>query len=315
MNTQIGLRKWVPALGWLLLAGAPAAPAAVSLDGEVTLDYYVADVDPEGFEFVDAGFYAERIANDSAAATGPLSLGGWFTSTASPAGDGADVAYSPVGVIPGSSSLLGYSDTVAADDAAPGEYYAHVLLQDDNFPGTYEDSRTMSPRLLWRGGLEAVGPLYVDPFGSGYNASVSFAQLLNSRLDNAVTNDIALTLYATTGFGPASSGYTLCSATVPGLYAGNGRAQPGFDCALADIPDGDYTLHLEVAEVGGRGGYSTLTGPDMHFTSGRFDDGYYDDGYVYVAGALDAWSLLALMLFALPGLAHRRSLAYRRSTS
>jgi len=306
MKTQRGARWWVPALGWLALLAAPAAPAAVTMEGEVTLDYYVADVDSEGFEFVDAAFFAERIANSDAAASGPLSLAAWLTDHGSPAGDGTTVAETPVGVIPGSSSLLDFSDTVPADDAVPAEYYAHVLLQDDDFPGSYEDSRTMSPRLLWRGGLEALGPLQIYAFDSGYSAAVDFAQLRNNRIDAAVTRDIALTLFATRGFGPASSGYTLCTVTVPGLYAGDGRSQPGFDCLFNDIPDGGYTLHLEVAEVGGRGGYSTLSGPDVRFTGGHIDDGS-GSGYVYMSGALGPWTLLPLLLLGLPGVLFRRS--------
>lgn len=305
MNKQGGFQRWVPGLAWVALLAAPAVPAAVSLEGEVTLDYYVADVDPEGFEFVDAEFYVERIANGDSTASGPLSLGAWLTAQPSPTGEGTAVAEAPTGMIPGSSSLLDFSDVAPADDAAPGEYFAHVLLQDDDFPGTYEDARTMSPRMLWRGGLEALGSLEVWPYYGGTYATVDFAQLRNNRIDGAVTNDIELTLYATHGFGPASSGYTLCSVTVAGLYAGDGRYQPGFDCPLAGIPDGDYTLHLEVAEIGGRAGYSTLSGPDMRVSNGRLDDGS-GDGYPYVTGALDAWSLTPLLALALTGLMIRR---------
>lgn len=305
MNAKRGLRQWAPALGWVLVLAAPAAPAAVSLEGEVTLDYYVADVDEEGFEFVDAEFYAQRIANDSPAASSPLSLAAWMTADPSPVGEGSVAAEAPVGVIPGSSSLLDFSRVVEADDLPPGEYYAHTLLQDDTFPGTYEDSRTMSPLLLWRGGLEAVGPLDVASYGGGFQVAVDFAQLRNNRIDEVFTNDIELTLYATHGFGPASSGYTLCTVIVDGLYAGTSRSQPGFDCVIADIPDGEYTLHLDVAEIGGRGGYSTLSGPDIRITRGRFGDGY-TSGYVYVSGAFGADTLFALLL-ALPGLLFRRS--------
>lgn len=306
MDTTPRLYRLFPALGMALLLAAPAAPAAVTLEGEVLLDYYVADVDAEGYEFVDAAFYAERIANSSSSAAGPLSLDAWLTDHASPAGEGTDVADAAVGFIPGSSDLLDFQDTVAADDAAPGEYYAHVLLQDDTAPGTFEDSRTLSPRLLWRGGLEALGPLDVYRYGSS-GLSVDFAQLRNNRIDNAVTNDIELTLYATRGFGPASSGYTLCSVRIDGLYAGDYRDRPGFDCFPATIPDGDYTLHLQVEEMNGRSGYSVLSGGDVRFTGGALDDGYgdgyYEEDYVYVAGAFGPWTLL---LFALAGLTVRR---------
>lgn len=305
MNTIRGARQWVPVLGWVLLLTAPAVQAAVTLEGEVTLDYYVADVDAEGYEFVDAEFYVERIANDAPTASAPLSLAAWMTGDPSPAGEGALAAEVPVGVIPGSSSLLDFNEVVEANDLAPGEYYAHTLLQDDTFPGTYEDFRTLSPLLLWRGGLEAVGPLDISSYGGGFSVAVDFAQLRNNRVDEVFTNDIALTLYATHGFGPASSGYTLCTVTVDGLYAGTSRSQPGFDCDIADIPNGEYTLHLDVAEVGGRGGYSTLSGPDVRITSGHIGDGYAD-GYLYVSGAFGANTLLALLL-ALPGLLLRRS--------
>jgi hypothetical protein len=289
----------------MLVLAAPMAPAAVSLEGEVALDYYVADVDDQGYEFVDAEFYVERIANDAPAASAPLSLAAWMTAEPTPAGEGTVAAEVPVGVIPGSSSLLDFNAVVEADDLAPGEYYAHTLLQDDAFPGTYEDFRTLSPLLLWRGGLEAVGPLNVSSYGGGLAVAVDFPQLRNNRIDEVFTNDIALTLYATNGFGPASSGYTLCTVLVDGLYAGTSRSQPGFDCNMAAIPNGEYTLHLDVAEVGGRGGYSTLSGPDVRITSGRLGNGYAD-GYLYVSGAFGAQSLLVLFL-ALAGLLFRRS--------
>jgi hypothetical protein len=306
MNTRTGCTRSFQALGLALALATPAAFADVqpdvTLEGEVALDYYIAEVDDQGFEFVDAEFYVERIRNDSGAATGPLSLAAWLTDDADPEGSGTDVAAAEVGSIPGSSSLLDFWDRVWADDAAPGEYYVHTLLQDDGFPGTYEDARTLSPRMLWRGGLEAVGPLHFNAFNGGRWASVDFTELRNNRIDDRVTNDIVLTLYATRGFGPASSGYTLCATRWAGLYAGDYQSQPGFDCELAGIPDGEYTLHLEVAEAGGRGGYSTLSGPDVVFSAGHVGG----DGYVYVAGALDPSGLLALLL-ALPALVYRRS--------
>jgi len=301
MNTRMDRKPWLPAFGLVLALAAPTAAAGVTLEGEVTLDYYVAEVDEEGFELVDAEFYAERITNDGAAPSGPLSLAEWLTDDADPDGVGTDVADAEVGSIPGASSLLDFFDAVPADDAAPGEYYVHALLQDDDFPGTYEDYRTLSPRMLWRGGLEAVGPLDVHVFGGGSRVSANFAELRNNRIDARVTNDIVLTLYATHGFGPASSGHTLCSQRVPGLYAGDGRFQEGFECSLDSLPDGEYTLHLEVAEAGGRGGYSTLTGPDVRVSGGRMGD-----GYVYVSGALDFRTLLALLL-ALPVVLSRRN--------
>ena len=291
----------LPGVALALALASPAASADVTLEGEVALDYYVADVDPQGFESVDAQFYVERIANDGATARGPLSVWAWLTDDANPDGAGTDVADAAVGSVPGSSSLLDFSEVVYADDAAPGEYYAHVLLQDDAAPGTYEDARTLSPKMLWRGGLEAVGPLDVYTYNNGTRASVDFAELRNNRIDNGVTNDIVLTLYATEGYGPASSGYTLCSTRIAGLYAGDYLSQPGFDCTLADVPDGAYTLHLDVAEAGGRGGYSTLSGPDVTFSAGHVDG----DGYVYVSGALDPRTLLVLLL-ALPVLPRRR---------
>lgn len=308
MDAMTRLYRLSPALGMALLLAAPVAPAAVTLEGEVLLDYYVADVDPEGYELVDAAFYVERIANSSSSSAGPLSVAAWLTEHSSPSGEGTDVADAAVGFIPGSSDLLDFQDTVAADDAVPGEYYAHVLLQEDAAPGTYEDSRTLSPRMLWRGGLEALGPLDVYRSGFANTLSVDFAQLRNNRSDAAVTNDIELTLYATHGFGPASSGYTLCSVRVSGLYAGDYRDQPGFDCLPASIPDGEYTLHLQVEELNGRTGHSVLSGGDVSFLGGNLDDGYgddyYDDGYVYVAGAFGPWTLLLLVL---PGLMFRRS--------
>jgi hypothetical protein len=294
--------NWLRTFGLVLALAAAPAGADVTIEGEVALDYYIAEIDDQGFELVDAEFYAERIVNGDASAAGPLSLAAWLTDDNHPDGAGADVADARVGTIPGSSSLLDFSDHVFADDAVPGEYYAHVLLQHDGVPGTYEDYRTLTPRMLWRGGLEAVGPLDVYFYGGGTSASVDFAELRNNRIDSRFTNDIVLTLYATHGFGPASSGYTLCTRRVSGLYAGDSRFQEGFDCPVGSLPDGEYTLHLDVAEAGGRGGYSTLSGPDISIDGGHANDGY---GTVYV-GALDPWSLLALLL-ALPALLYRRS--------
>jgi hypothetical protein len=300
----------LPGLALALVLASPVARADVSLEGEVALDYYVADVDAQGFEYVDAAFYVERIANSGATARGPLSVWAWLTDDANPDGEGTDVADAAVGSVPGSSSLLDFSDVVYADDAAPGEYYAHVLLQDDAAPGTYEDARTLSPKMLWRGGLEAVGPLEVYTYDGGTRASVDFTELRNNRIDGAVTNDIVLTLYATQGYGPASSGYTLCSTRFAGLYAGDYLSQPGFDCVLSDVPDGEYTLHLDVAEAGGRGGYSTLSGPDASFGGGHVGG----DGYVYASGAIDSRTVLVLLL-ALPVMARRRAARVELSRS
>jgi hypothetical protein len=298
MDTRTGRGWWAPALAGSLLWLAGEAAAQLRLDGEVALDYYVAEVDDEGFEYVDAEFYAQRIANDGASGSGPLSLGAWFTAEASPAGPGTEVAYLPVGRLPGRSSIGPVWQAVAADDVPPGEYHAHVLLQDDGVPGTYDDARTLSPRVLWRGGLEAVGPLRVVPYAGGTQVSVDFGELRNNRTDRRFTNDILLTLYATYGYGPASDGYALCTRRVPGLYAGDWRPAPGFDCAIAAVPDGEYTLHLEVAEAGGRGGYSTLSGPDAHFRGGALGDGHCC-GTVYLAGGAGRGLLLPLALLGL----------------
>lgn len=300
MDTTTRSTRWAPAVaGWMLLLSGGAA-ADVWMEGEVALDYYVAGVDEEGFEYADADLYVERIRNGGAGARDQLSLSGWLTHAADPAGAGTEAGYLPIPLIPGSSSLGPVADTVPADDAAPGEYYAHVLLQDDRFPGTFEDARSLSPRLLWRGGLEATGPLDIVPYPGGQRVTVDFAELRNHRLDSRYTQDILLTLYATYGYGPASDGHTLCRVRVAGLYAGDWRNAPGFDCNVAPIPDGEYTLHLEVAEDGGRGGYSTLSGPDVRFRGGYMDDGSAN-GVVYVSGALGpaAWPLLLAALASL----------------
>lgn len=285
------LRQVLPALALACLM--PPAQAAVTMNGEVTLDYYVDQTDSEGFETTASDFFVEQIDN-SGPATGPLSLAGWATHDSNPAGSGDEIGYSPIGPAPADSVLDNYSDTAAAQDVAPGEYYAHVLLQDDSAPGTFEDSRTMSPRMLWRGGLQAVGPLRLYPYDGGRRVSVDFDELRNNRIDSSFTNDILLTLYATYGFGPASQGYVLCSVRVTGLYAGDNRFDPGFDCPINDLPNGGYTAHLEVAEVGGRGGYSTLSGPDVNFRNGRFDDG----NVTVYASALSPWLLLPLASLA-----------------
>lgn len=301
MNTFVRFSRWAPVLGFSALFAAGPAPAAVSLQGDVTLDYYVAGVDAEGFENEAAAFHVDEVANDGAATSGPLSLSGWATGDPDPAGAGDEVGYDPLGPLPPNTSLLNVDDTVGTDDLRPGEYYAHVLLQDDSAPGTFEDNRTLSPRLLWRGGLEAVGPLQVTPYGDGSHVTVDFAELRNNRLDSRYSNDIALTLYATYGHGPASDGYTLCRSVAPGLYAGDYASAPSFDCALGALPDGDYTVHLEVAEIGGRGGGSTLSGPDVYFRGDRASLSYCcGTGEVaYASGALAPALLLPLALAAL----------------
>jgi hypothetical protein len=292
MNPYPRRSTWLPALAFAFLA-APAFGETV-MNGEVTLDYYVGDTDTEGYEYASSDFYVRQIDN-TGGQTGPLSLSGWATTGANPAGPGDEIGHAPIGPAPANSTLDDFSATADAQDLPPGEYYAHVLLQDDSIPGSYEDSRTMTPRLLWRGGLEAAGPLRLYPYNDGRSVEVDFDALRNNRIDSRYTGDIVLTLYATYGFGPASDGYTLCSVRVSGLYAGDSRSDPGFTCAINDVPDGDYTVHLEVAEAGGRGGSSTLSGPDETFRGGSFDQGRVT---VY-ASALSPWLLLAL---GLPGL-------------
>lgn len=285
----------------LVLALPLAAPAAV-LEGEVTLDYFVADVDSEGFEQVDAGFYVERLRNDDTSRSGSLSLEAWATRDATPAGAGDTLATLGTGSVAAGASLLDVGGTAAASDAAPGEYDLHVLLQDDRYED-WDDVRTLTPRLLWRGGLEAVGlEAYPDAWGRWIDVSLS--ELRNNRRDARYTNAIELTLYATHGYGPASTGHVLCSVRVPGLYAGDAAWDERFGCATDSLPDGEYTLHVEVAEAGGRGGASTVTGPDIEAVDGGIrEGGCCGDGYVYAAGSGPA---LLLPLLAFGALSRRR---------
>lgn len=301
MNKYSAIRMWGPALAGGLFLASGAAPASVTMEGEVTLDYYVAEVDEDGYELPEMEFYVEQVFNDSASRSGPLSLGGWLTRDPSAGGAGTEAAYLPIGSLPGYSGLEVW-DTADADDVAPGEYHVHTLLQDDRFPGSFEDSRALSPRLLWRGGLEAQGPLRIYRY-DGYGLSIDFDELRSNRLDARYSNDIVLTLYATYGFGPASDGFELCETVVPGLYAGDRRYAAGFDCEPAEVPDGEYTLHLMVAEAGGRGGSSTLTGPDAYFRAGYLDHVVGDESccvggadYIYYSGSLGLGLLPMLML-------------------
>lgn len=291
MDKHTSFKHWPPALAAILLLSAGAAPASVLMEGEVSLDYYIAEVDAEGFELPELDFYVERVVNESSERSGPLSLAGWFTADPSASGAGTEAGVLPIGSLP-SGSALEVWETAPAEDVPPGEYYVHTLLQDDRYPGSYEDSRSLSPRLLWRGGLEAIGPL--DLYAHGRQLSVDFAELRNNRLDSRYTNDIILTLYATYGFGPASEGHELCSVAVTGLYAGETRHSPGFDCWLNAIPDGEYTVHLMVAEAGGRGGSSTLSGPDLYFHGG-YPQPVGDGHSVYYSGAFGGWALLLLV--------------------
>ena len=304
MNTKTSCKWWVSALVVSMACLPGISSASVRMDGVVSYDYYVAGVTPDGYELTDAEFYVERVVNDGSARSGPLSLSGWLTRDPAATGSGTEAGYLPIGTLPGNSTLEIF-DTAPAEDAAPGEYYVHALLQDDSFPGSFEDSRSLPPRLLWRGGLEAKGPLNLNVYGGRLN--VGFSQLHNNRLDSRYTNDIVLTLYATYGFGPASDGVTLCAVTVPGIYAGDVSYNAGFDCYPNSVPDGEYSLHLEVAEANGRGGSSTLTGPDAYFRGGRLDQVYgssnccyYDEVEVHYSGAMGLWGLLpVLMLGAL----------------
>lgn len=296
MDIRTLRRAFIPVLAILFPQAAPAA----TLEGEVTLDYYVAGVDSEGFEQVDASFFVERVRNGDATRSGPLSLEAWATRDATPAGAGDTLATLGLGSLAGGTSLLDVGGTAAAADAAPGEYDLHVLLQDARYED-WDDVRSLTPRMLWRGGLEATGlDAYPDAYGRWVDVRLS--ALRNHRRDGRYTNPIALTLYATHGFGPASSGHTLCRVEVPGLYAGDVAYDERFGCATDTLPDGEYTLHVEVAEAGGRGGASTVTGPDVEVHDGSIGC-CGDHGYVYAAGAGPG---MLLPLLALGGLRRRR---------
>lgn len=280
------------------------AQATPYLDGTVAYDYYVAGVDDDGFEWVDAGMYAQSVVNDSGSWSGPLSMAGWLTPTRSPTGSGVEAGYLPIGSLaPNSQAEI--NDTVAADDVRPGEYFVNMLLQDDRYPGTWEDSRELPPTLLWRGGLEAIGPLRIYQYNSG-RVDVDFDRLENRRLDGRYSNSLVLRLLATYGFGPASDGLVLCEKVVSGMYSGDSRLSAGFSCYPDVSINGEFTLHLEVAESGGRGGYSTLTGPDAYFQDGWierfygcndcFSDSPYGHDTVYYAGGMAIWTLFPLLL-------------------
>lgn len=297
-----------PAAALAALVLALPASAAATLEGEVTLDYYVSGTDSEGFEWVDADFYAEQVRNASGSASGPLSLEAWATRGTAPGGSGETVAAVDFGWLSAGESAYGVSGRAEADDLAPGEYSLHVLLQDARYSG-WDDARSLAPGLLWRGGLEGRGlAAYPDPYARWVD--ISLAELRNNRRDSRLTNSIVLTLYATYGFGPASSGHTLCSMRVPGLYAGEVARDERFGCATDALPDGEYTLHLEIAENGGRGGSSTVTGPDIEVRDGGVDlAGCCGEGYVYAAGT-GPWLMLPLL-----GLAALRRQARRGLTT
>lgn len=307
MNIKTKCPNWIPALLVSLGMLPGAVQASPYLDGVVAYDYYVSGVDAEGYEWVDADLYAQRVVNDAGTTSGPLSLSGWLTRSPGANGAGIEAGYLPIG------KLAGYAqrevdDSVPADDVRPGEYYVNMLLQDERYPGSYDDSRGLPPTLLWRGGLEAIGPVSLYQNSSGW-LDVDFKRVDNRRLDGKYTKPITLRLFATYGFGPASDGVILCEKQVAGMYAGDSRYSPGFRCYPDAIPDGEYTLHLEVAEVGGRGGYSTLTGPDAYFRYGWVQRFYgCDTCYsappvqyeaAHYAGSLGLWTLVPLLMAGL----------------
>src|ERR1700741_492660 len=106
-------RPLVPIAGALFgLVGAPAQ-ASVSMQGAVSLDYYVANVDNEGSEHAQSQIQVDSIVNPDASASGPLSLSGWLTPDASPAGPGTEAGNASIGVLSANSSLQQVDRTVS----------------------------------------------------------------------------------------------------------------------------------------------------------------------------------------------------------
>lgn len=233
-------------LSALLLAFCSAQVQAwAEFRGQVITDYDVGYTTADGFEEVSAWISVDEIRGTTPGPLRPppLALVVRLSQSSDPLAPGWDVAWSGLPALyPGETIRDLYRELPAADLPA-GEYWVHLLLIDDaeGFP---LDARSEPFSRIWRGGIAAYGPLYVDR-SALFSVYASVPELRNNRLDG-FSERLELRLYRSWQPGPAAAGQTICTQRIAGLRRDESWFDVDLSCALDAPLDPDETVHLSV---------------------------------------------------------------------
>lgn len=281
----------------MLLAVPSWGHAQAHFDGNITADYDVSRVSPDGFEEVSSWVSIEAIHNDTPgpARSAPLALVIRLSRSELASDVGFDVAWWPLGSLAPGESLNNLYTELAADDIPAGEYFVHTLLVTDDAWQDVLDSRSEPWTRVWRGGIDLRGELYVDR-SSPYEIYIEIPEIRNQLLyDHSLP--LELRVYATYAAGPAADGSTLCAFSIDGLAVGDSYLHSGYSCDLSTPLYDDERVHVELREQGA---------PVGDTASEKYR--VYDDSEVYVyAGSLPIASIVLLGLLGLQR--QRRSVA------
>ncbi len=278
------------AAGAILLAAsglmAPTLAAANAFFlGDVSADYDIAYISADGYEEASTWISVDGVRSEyeGPMAPPPLAIVVRLSQSADPRDAGYDVASWPLGRMYYGEQRTDLTTEIYSDDIPAGEYWVHTLLLEDDRLGTVVDARTAPRPQLWRGGIDASGPLYVDR-SYAYELYIEIPEIYNNRLrDDSGTLEVRF--YSTFAPGPAADDVTICAFTLDGLWVGNYYSNTSFRCDLSAPLYDDERVHAEIRERGAPGA-DVISEPVRR---------HYDpDVYVY-AGSL-SWPALALLV-------------------
>ena len=291
-------RAATPWIGLLLLSAlalySSRSAAQAYFDGAISTDYDIGYVTDDGYEDVSTWISIDAIHNDTPGpmSSPPLAVVVRLSQSEHPADAGYDVAWWPLGRLAPGESLVDLHTEIWSDDIPAGEYYVHTLLVEDTGWNDIIDAHTESWTRIWRGGIELRGELYVDR-SYPYELYFEVPGISNNLLYDS-SDRLELRFYATTAPGPAADGYTLCSFSLDGLWAGDSYSRSSYRCDINAPLYDDERVHVEIRERGAPAG-DTLSEKDWGYSE--------PDAYLY-AGSLSPMAMMVLL--SLMGLRRRR---------
>lgn len=265
--------------------GLAATTVQAGFAGDVSASYDVARVDRDGFEYSSTWVSIDHIENDYPGPldSPPLAVLVMASASSDPRDAGTELGWWPLGRMAPGQVWDDLHTELDSPDLRAGEYWVHTLLVEDRAGEPIVDSRTNAWSQIWRGGIEAVGPLYVDRYDP-WSPYFDLPDIVNRQF-GGYSGPLELRFYRTLEEGPAGDAITLCRFEISGLYADEHYGRSSYSCDLeTPLPDHER-VHVEVRAIGSPEGATA-------------SEEISDYGPAVYAGSL-SWSWLALLSFGL----------------
>lgn len=240
--------------------------------GDLSVDYDVARVDDNGYEYSSTWLSVDHVENDFPGPmdSPPLAILVIASDSADPSVIGTELGWWPLGPMHPGEVRSDLHTEFDSPELRAGEYWIHTLLVEDRSGEPIVDSRTDAWSLIWQGGIEAVGPLFVDR-QDRWRPYFELADITNRQF-GGFSGPLELRFYRTLEDGPAGDAITLCRFELAGLYAGEHYGRSSYSCELeSPLPDIER-VHVEVRASGSPDG-STASEELTNFTPETYAGG------------------------------------------